>query len=304
MGQYYHPIILSKSGTIKGFWNAHKTGNGLKLMEHSYINNSLCNCVENYLIKNNGARVVWAGDYADPEKVRLSKAEANEVWKNKVASGELTCSFEAFWASKSPDLYKPESDDDENLYSLCDEKTIELPNGKEKVVRRAKKELEYDTANNDGRFLVNDDRKEFIDLWNVVCAGGMRVNPLPLLTCEGNQRGGGDYYGLDENLIGTWARNFIRLLSSNWSNREHLVTQGYTELKPTFAEGYEIKSDLKQTACLLSKALDIDRYRSDANYIAEIRMAIDELKKMLPRQTQSEKKIRVQLEERKAKYSA
>ena len=304
MGQYYHPIILSKSGAIKGYWYSHKIGQGLKLMEHSYLNNGLCNCVENYLIKNNGARVVWAGDYADPEKVKYTRKEAEEIWKKLVAGGKLTCSFKAFWASKSPELYKPETDDDENLYSLCGDKRIQLPNGKEKLVRRAKPELEYDTTENECGLLVNDDKKQFVNLWWLPTAGGMRVNPLPLLTCEGNQRGGGDYYGLDENLVGSWARNFIRLLPGGYDRKEALIKQGYTEIVPTFAEGYEIKSDLKQTAKLLAKALDIHRYRTDADYIAEVRMTIEELSKMLPRKTASEKKARARLEERKAQATA
>jgi hypothetical protein len=37
-----------------------------------------------------------------------------------------------------------------------------------------------------------------------------QIHPLPLLTCEGNGRGGGDYYGEDtNNLVGSWARNII-----------------------------------------------------------------------------------------------
>ena len=33
------------------------------------------------------------------------------------------------------------------------------------------------------------------------------IHPLPLLTAEGNGRGGGDYYGTSMNLVGTWARD-------------------------------------------------------------------------------------------------
>ena len=305
MGQYYHPIILGKNGGIKGYWYSHKIGQGLKLMEHSYINNSLCNCVENYLIKNNGARVVWAGDYADPEKVKLTKAEAQEIWKAQVNAGKVVCSFKAFWHSNAPELYKPETDEDENLYSLCGSKTIELPDGKEKVVRKAKKELEYDTEGNEYGLLVNDDKKEFVNLWWLPSVGGMRINPLPLLTCEGNQRGGGDYYGLDEKLVGSWARNYIRLLRGDWGTKDALIKQGYTEITPTFAEGYEIKSDLKRTVDLLIKALsDEGRYACDATYVADVRYALEKLKKAMPRKTAAEKKILIQMAEKEAKANA
>ena len=75
MGQYYYPIILKgRAGEveeIKAWMNAHRYGNGLKLMEHSYIGNNFMSAFE-YEIGPNGAhfmsRVVWAGDYADKEK--------------------------------------------------------------------------------------------------------------------------------------------------------------------------------------------------------------------------------------------
>ena len=48
-----------------------------------------------------------------------------------------------------------------------------------------------------------EDKKQFFDLWSVPYVGGMRVHPLPLLTADGNGRGGGDYYCLDMNLVGS-----------------------------------------------------------------------------------------------------
>ena len=37
-------------------------------------------------------------------------------------------------------------------------------------------------------------------------------HPLPLLTCEGNSRGGGDYRGQDrQNLLGSWARDSLSI---------------------------------------------------------------------------------------------
>ena len=72
------------------------------------------------------------------------------------------------------------------------------------------------------RYLVNHDRKEFVDkrktpkgsdAWD-----GWRIHPLPLLTCEGNGNGGGDFFKRDgvqcnEELIGLWARNTIGVVS-------------------------------------------------------------------------------------------
>ena len=37
------------------------------------------------------------------------------------------------------------------------------------------------------------------------------IHPLPLLTAEGNGRGGGDYNGPSNEMVGTWARDVISM---------------------------------------------------------------------------------------------
>lgn len=44
------------------------------------------------------------------------------------------------------------------------------------------------------RYVVNHTKKEFVDKTKVIDFDGWRIHPLPLLTCEGNGRGGGDYH--------------------------------------------------------------------------------------------------------------
>jgi hypothetical protein len=59
------------------------------------------------------------------------------------------------------------------------------------------------------RYIVNHSKKQFVD--KMACKSGeegIKYHPLPLLTCEGNGRGGGDYRG-DSPLIGAWARDVI-----------------------------------------------------------------------------------------------
>jgi hypothetical protein len=81
MGQYYKPINIDKKECIcphdiKGKYKGYdgkmvEIGQGAKLMEHSYIGNPLLNAVESLLIPSGAwykAHLVWAGDYADPEK--------------------------------------------------------------------------------------------------------------------------------------------------------------------------------------------------------------------------------------------
>lgn len=65
MGQYYRQALL-QDGKVRVF-NAQVNGddwNGLKLMEHSYLNNHFMDAMSN-LLHNHRGQVVWCGDYAD-----------------------------------------------------------------------------------------------------------------------------------------------------------------------------------------------------------------------------------------------
>ena len=81
----------------------------------------------------------------------------------------------------------------------------------------------------DPQFIINHFRREFVDLskcpW--IYNGWGRIHPLPLLTCEGNGRGGGDFRGEDK-YVGTWARDRIEVSS--------LEPENYEELIPNFIE--------------------------------------------------------------------
>jgi len=154
MGQYYFPIILDSQGKIVAWMHAHQYSNGLKLMEHSFIENGFVSALE-WELTSEGSfhkyRLVWAGDYADQEE------------------------------------------DGENLYHQCKEDLCIHP--------------EYCVYQYP--YLVNHSKKQFVDKNKVPAnSDGMRVHPLPLLTCEGNGRGGGDYPD-DHALIGLWARDVI-----------------------------------------------------------------------------------------------
>ena len=96
--------------------------------------------------------------------------------------------------------YSPnELGEEENLYDICGRNIIKPRVGKYRYFR----------------FLINKTKKEFVDLDKVPVSSineneEYRLHPLPLLTCEGNKRGGGDFYGEDPtNLIGSWARCVI-----------------------------------------------------------------------------------------------
>lgn len=81
------------------------------------------------------------------------------------------------------------------------------------------------------RFIVNHSKKLFVDKLKLVDVNGWCVHPLPLLTCEGNGRGGGDYRGEENTLVGTWARDLISIESSISE-----LNKKYEELLTNFAE--------------------------------------------------------------------
>ena len=192
MGQYYNPIILTKTKkNVKAWAYSQDYGNCLKLMEHSWKGNNFVDRIAKEII-NKPLNIVWAGDYADSE---LDK-EGNER-KNKKGYGI-------------------------NLYSLCKDSKM-LP--KEDV------KIDYDKY----RFLVNHDKQEYLDMTELPLTEeyngfDYRVHPLPLLTCEGNGRGGGDYRatGRSEKYIGKWARDKVSL--------EEKQPTDYFKIVPNFKE--------------------------------------------------------------------
>ena len=69
----------------------------------------------------------------------------------------------------------------------------------------------------DGKFLVNFDTRQFINLDEYKAASvgsdGWTIHPLPLLTAIGNDRGGGDFHkGVGYDKIGSWAWQLLAFL--------------------------------------------------------------------------------------------
>jgi hypothetical protein len=183
MGQYYNPAILADNKTtVKKWVYSHDFGNGLKLMEHSYIGNNFVTAFES-LILNNPQRVVWAGDYADICKKRKT-----------------------------------------NVYDRClDSKQLEATNAIDEFINN--------TSVRDTRFIINHSKKEFVDKNKVAEINGWegaKIHPLPLLTCEGNGRGGGDFRG-NNKYVGTWARDIISVSANK-------PTGKFVEIYPNFKE--------------------------------------------------------------------
>ena len=86
MGQYYMPVIKRGSKLRRVY--SHDFDNGLKLTEHSYINNDFVNVVANNLV-DNPAQLYWCGDYAEVNDF-ISESMFNRIygyaWERKKKS--------------------------------------------------------------------------------------------------------------------------------------------------------------------------------------------------------------------------
>ena len=196
MGQYYKPIFLTENNKPKSYVYSHDFGSGLKLMEHSWMKNHFVRFVEKQLMLE-PQKLVWAGDYADNEKPEtITNDEIKALAKED----------SEYWTA---DKLKKEG---VNLYSLAD--TVGKLTHDEDVKDKYNHNFKA-IAPMTAKYLINYDRKEFVDKTKVPDNDGWAIHPLPLLTCEGNNRGGGDYHINDEaekgnvELIGLWARNRI-----------------------------------------------------------------------------------------------
>jgi hypothetical protein len=99
---------------------------------------------------------------------------------------------------------------DSNLYSQCPDHLHIAAQGEDTSVYR---------------FIVNHTKRHYVDKNKVKvfvnCYGDI-VHPLPLLTAEGNGRGGGDFRG-ESPLIGLWARDVISIEESTPDGFEELL---------------------------------------------------------------------------------
>lgn len=119
--------------------------------------------------------------------------------------------------------YADEVVGDNNYYMLCDNANKVETLYEMEMMKRA---LDANTI------YINHDKKEWFDLkkqtipdmrgWDGV------AHPLPILTADGNGRGGGDYCGARMELVGTWKGNLIEISDT--------IPDNYKEIEPWFTE--------------------------------------------------------------------
>lgn len=200
MGQYYRGVVLGKTTKrvkriiVKQAYCCYAHGNGAKLMEHSYVGNWYVKAYEQALANDYyGYPFVWVGDYADEmfNTDVYSKAHEyidNVIKRNAKKKGYYLNGFVFEKLYKNGDIEKADESD-------FVEKVITKDNA-DKV----------DTF----KYIINLDKKEAVaipeykeDEWT--------IHPLPLLCASGNGRGGGDYHGINEDMVGAWAYDRIGL---------------------------------------------------------------------------------------------
>jgi len=197
MGQYYNPSILKKN------WKTAKNpvvaslkcydfnDNGAKLMEHSYVGNSFVHSVE-FLLANafKGYPFVWVGDYADHVKTKTGEHD--------------------IYSDAGSFIYRDYYGDDNRKSKQYEALRATIPAMPKWV--EGKKWNPYETIPY-YRYLVNYTKKQFC-IMPKYSEKEWRINPLPLLTCSGNGRGGGDFHDYDDERVGMWAYDRIGLTNS------------------------------------------------------------------------------------------
>jgi len=164
------------------------------------------------ILSSDGKIIVWM--LATSYNNGLKLMEHSYIGNNFVSTFEFGLSREGphyksrvVWAGDYADNEPGEAT---NLHSQCTEYSMIYP-------------AEKLTTNY--RFLVNHTKKQFVDKSKVPASDELTIHPLPLLTAEGNGRGGGDYYSDSADacpLVGSWARDVISV--------EETAPEGFDEL--------------------------------------------------------------------------
>ena len=206
MGQYYKAVFLTEKNKPLASVSSYDFGSGAKLMEHSWMKSPFVRFVERQLMVV-PQKVVWGGDYADNED-----------------PSTLT-PFEIKGLADDDSEHNNTEKIKENGANLYD---LSYLVGKLTHDENIKNKYEHDyrsVAPLKVKYLINHDKKQFVDKSKTPKdADGWQIHPLPLLTCEGNGRGGGDYRG-ESPLIGIWARNKISV-----ATKKSDIPKGFEEL--------------------------------------------------------------------------
>lgn len=210
MGQYYTPVeilyfgdgthfVISFSCQVKGLGH-----NGVKLMEHSWWNNEF--------LTNFCARLY--------ERSRENNKETHILWLGNYAELDGLSSLEGL--------------------SACFARVVQRSWLKQALQDPNRKEIDIGNTNPDfsliNKFLVNTTKQEFINCTTYYnCNHDVDdwcIHPLPLLTAVGNAEGGGDYFGVNNELVGRWAGDALYI-------DDEEPVEPFKEIFPIFREKWQ-----------------------------------------------------------------
>lgn len=180
MGQYYEIILEDENGervhydrSINGEYQM------AKLTEHSWWLNPTMYCVCE-LLRQSAMRVYWVGDYAD-----------NAAPVNNMGEKMRDEIYHCCWGETAIPAY----------ISSLPSHTFSLSEDPDAI-----------ESNLTHRYLVNITKGLYIDCdayYKRCVRDGWCTHPLSLLTAMGNGQGGGDYHGINEEKVGSWAGDLL-----------------------------------------------------------------------------------------------
>ena len=154
MGQYYLVVVGSKCGWNKQVYYPLDFDEGLKLMEHSYVDSDFCKKIHSLIYKN-PKRIIWVGDYAN-EKTDEYYSVHN---RNQEPMPKSVPNYKFAWGSKA--------------------------SHRSKDISLAGADIDYEHS-----YLVNHTIKSYIDLKSYYKYSSTNIwgviDPLPILTVVGN----------------------------------------------------------------------------------------------------------------------
>ena len=196
MGQYYKGIILKShwrddSDPIRAALSPMDFDNGMKLTEHSYIGNNFVNAMICLI-----------------HKLDQDHTGVPVVWEGDYADTIIHS--------------------DMTLYDCASDW---IDRDKHSVIS-----LIYEGGNIDllmdlpeMTFAINHTKKEIVK-FPKYDPSKLTIHPLPILLADGNGMGGGDYYGKNKSLAGTWKFDLISVTDDS-AMVKSLVDQGYKMIK-------------------------------------------------------------------------
>jgi hypothetical protein len=146
------------------------------------------------ILDSAGKIVVWMNAFGYNEGVKLM--EHSHVKGSFVNTFEFSLSPEgAYYKSRvvwAGDYADKEPGQETNLHEQCNANESSLIRPDPKYAHKY-------------RYIVNHTKKQYVDKLRYP---KQTIHPLPLLTAEGNGRGGGDIYNAPP-FVGSWARDII-----------------------------------------------------------------------------------------------